>query len=69
MAGESYNINHSVMHKVETIGRKVISLLEKQPVAADALFILDKNIVWKDEELFNLKSEKECWEIIEYTLS
>jgi len=68
MAGESYNIHHSVMHKIEVISEKAVSLLEKQPIEADALFILDKKIVWNDEELFNLKSEKECWEIIEYTL-
>lgn len=69
MAGNSYNIHYSVMHKIELIGPKVISLLEKQPNESDALFILDKDIVWNDDELFGLKSEEECWEIIEYTLA
>jgi len=69
LAGESYNIHHSVMHKIELVEPKTVTLLEKGPVIGDALFILDKDIVWNDEELFNLKPEEECWEIIEYTLT
>ena len=68
-AGESYNIHHSVMHKIEVLTPKAISLLNKKPIEADALFILDKDVTFDDDEFFNQKSEKECWEIIEYTLA
>lgn len=69
LEGNSYNINHAVMHKIELTAPKVITLLEKGPIECDALFILEKSIVWNDEELFNLKTEEECWEIIDYTLN
>jgi len=66
--GQSYEIHHSVIHRIELRTPKVISLLDRGPNVCMPYFVLEQHIEHKDEELFNLKSVKECWEIIEYTL-
>ena len=66
--GQSYEIHHSVINKLEIVTPKAISLLDKGPTVNMPYFVLEQHIEQKDEELFNLKSESECWEIIEYTL-
>lgn len=66
--GQSYNIHHSVIHRIELVTPKVISLLEKGPTVIKPYFVLEQHIEHKDGELFNLKPESECWEIIKYTL-
>ena len=66
--GQSYNIHHSVIHKIELVTPKVISFIEKGPKENMPYFVLEQQIEHNDEELFNLKTEDECWDIIEYTL-
>ncbi len=67
--GNSYDMHYTVMHKIEPLGPKVISLLRKGPAEDDVLFIFDKTVHFTEEELFDLKTKDECWEIVEYTLN
>jgi hypothetical protein len=64
----SYTIDYTVMHKIELLAPKVISLLEKSAVMQEPTFILPQDKLYTEEELFDLKPEDECWEIIKYTL-
>lgn len=66
---DSYTIEYSVMHKVEWMTPKIITLLEKSQIMQEPTFILPQDTLYTEEELFELKSEEECWDIIEYTLA
>ena len=66
--GQSYNIHHSVIHRLEILTPTAISLLEKGANENMPYFVLEQHIEQKDEELFNLKPENECWEIIRHIL-
>lgn len=72
LEGGSYNINHTTMHEIELLAPKVVTLLNCSPyigAMSKVLFIMKKDTVYTKEQLFNLKTEKECWEIVEYTLA
>ena len=67
--GETYNIDYSIMHRVEQLTPKLITFIEGSEDTADVFFIMKKGKNYTEEELFHLKSRKECWEIVEYTLA
>jgi len=66
--GQSYTIHHSVIHKLEIVTPKAITLLDKGPIETKPYFVLEQHKFHNDEELFNMKPVDECWEIIRYTL-
>jgi len=65
---DSYYIHCSVLHKIESVTPKLITLLEKGPVEHEPSFIWHQGVGFTEGQQFGLKSEKECWEIVEYTL-
>jgi len=68
--GQSYHIEYTTLHKIECLTPKVITLLTKElPLSQlDPQFITDatKQAVCAFSQP---KSDAECWELIEYTLS
>ena len=66
--GESYHIAYNTLHRVESITPKVITLLAKEPrVQNNPRFVTDAanpSVCAFSQP----KSEKECWEIIDFTL-
>lgn len=67
--GASYNIDCSVMHKVELLTPKLITFVEGSENSSDVFFVMKKGVDYTKEQLHNLKTQDECWEIVEYTLA
>jgi hypothetical protein len=80
VAGESYFLQRNVYHHVESVTPKLITRMDVVPPTKEELasrdtywpqkayFIIDKTIPYVGV-YSQPKSEKECWEIIEYTLN
>lgn len=70
MPGESYYLAYNVLHQIERVTPKVVTLMQKEPnVQEAARIVMDTSITEYVCPISVKKSEKECWEIIEYTLN
>ena len=69
--GNTYYLHYTTMHYV-TATNNTVTLLNCDPYIGalkNVDFIMRKDVVYKEEELKNLKTEKECWEIVEQVLA
>lgn len=70
--GDSYNIDHTTMHRVKLLTPKVVTLLKCSPsigAESNVFFIMKKETDYTADQWVGLKTEKECWEAVEYTLA
>jgi hypothetical protein len=66
--GDSYNIEYDTLHQIELVTPKVITHLKKEPFSQlEPRFVVDTSEP-RVCAMSQPKSQKECWEIIEYTL-
>ena len=67
--GESYTLKHDMLHRVETITNKVITMVEMEmPFAQRESRVIIDTTQAPICAFSKPKSVAECWEIIEYTL-
>jgi len=70
IVGQSYYLEHSTLHQIERVTPKIITLMERgQHIRNTGRVVLDASVTDHLSAMIVDKSEKECWEIIEYTLS
>ena len=70
VAGQSYHIAYDTLHRVECVTPKVITLLDKElPFQQENPRFITDAANPSPCAFSQPKSEKECWEIIEYTLN
>ena len=70
VAGQSYHIAYDTLHRVECMTPKVITLLDKElPFQQENPRFITDAANPSPCAFSQPKSEKECWEIIEYTLN
>jgi len=68
--GEEYHIHYRTLHEVELITPKVITLLTKElPFKQTEPHFITDTANPSDCAFSKPMSVKECWEVIEYTLS
>jgi len=71
-AGNTYTIDSTTMHMIDTLESKTITLLNCTPYIGgltDVYFLMDKQVTYTREQLHNFKTEQECWEIVADTLA
>lgn len=71
-AGGTYTIGSTTMHTIDILEPKTITLLECSPYIAaltDVYFQMRKDVSYTRDQLHNLKTEQECWEIVADTLA
>lgn len=67
-----YRIHYTAMHMINILVPKTITHLSCSPhigALRDVYFVMKKNVSYDKEELRNLKTEDECWEIVADTLA
>jgi len=70
LAGQSYYLAYNTLHHIERVTPKVITVMKKEPnIQEAARIVMDASITDYVCPISVKKSEKECWEIIEYTLN
>ena len=66
--GQSYHLDQTTLHRIECLTPKVVTLINREPmIETKPRFIVDTanpSVCAFSKP----KSEKECWELIEYTL-
>jgi len=70
--GGTYTIDSTTMHKIHILEPKTVTLLDCNPYIGgldDVYFVMGKDVTYTWEELQNLKTEQECWEIVADTLA
>jgi hypothetical protein len=71
-AGGTYRIDSTTMHEIDILEPKTITLLTCTPYIAaltDVYFLMKKEVSYTREQLHNLKTTQECWEIVADTLA
>jgi hypothetical protein len=70
--GGTYTIDSTTMHTIDILEPKTITLVECSPYIAaltDIYFLMHKDVSYTQEELHNLKTKQECWDIVADTLA
>ncbi len=71
-ADGTYTIDSTTMHMTDILEPKTITLVECSPyigALTDTYFLMHKDVSYTREELHNLKTKQECWEIVADTLA
>ena len=65
---DTYTIEHSVLHQIELITPKCVTHLTAGRWGNPVYFVLNKELEFTKDDIWQRVSTDECWEIIEYTL-
>jgi hypothetical protein len=68
---ESYSLDFRTLHTIELLAPKVVTFVQRSPKGKEDIFahFVTNKLEPQLDPLDHTKSEKECWEIIEYTLA
>lgn len=67
---QSYDMDYHTFHTIELLTPSVVTLIRRSTKQDQfAQFIVNTNEEYIPYENEHIKSEKECWELVEYTLS
>ena len=67
---DTYYINHSTLHRVESLTPKCVTYFKAGPWQEKLYFVVDKDRVYTRKEVLTQKATPdECWEIIEDILN